>query len=80
MMVEYLEKEIEFYKEITGRLTTVTVLTVAGTITAFQKYGFGFWSIVGLASSIAFSIALILNMWKWKVKISALKGVENDNT
>jgi hypothetical protein len=61
-----LEKEIEFYKEITGRLTTALFLSIGRTVAVIRKEGLEIW-------------ALIFYMRKWKTKVEELSENEDNN-
>ncbi|WP_456436944.1 hypothetical protein [Desulfurobacterium sp.] len=76
-MLKALEKEIEFYKEITGRLTTALFFTLGGTVATLKKSGWEVWALAGAVTSIILSLALFLNMRKWEKKIEELKSCDN---
>jgi len=71
--VRRIEKEIEFYKELFSKLTSVVILIGAGTLALWHKEGFSLWVGLGL---IGFYFSLIADgiiVKKWKDKISSLE-------
>ena len=76
-MAKAIEKEIEFYKEITGRLTTALFFTLGGTVATLKKSGWEIWALAGAVTSIILAMALFSNMKKWKQKIEELKSYDN---
>ena len=72
-----VEKEIEFYKEVTGRLTTALFFTVGGTVATVKRAGWEAWAFVGALTSIFVAVALFFYMRKWKMKIEELKNYDN---
>jgi len=74
-----LEKEIEFYKEVTGRLTTALFLSIGGTVAIVRKEGWEIWALLGAFTSFALTLALIFYMRKWKTKIEELNGNDKGN-
>jgi lysylphosphatidylglycerol synthetase-like protein (DUF2156 family) len=73
-----LEKEIEFYKEISGRLTTAFFISIGGTVATLKQSGWEMWAFIGAITSIILAVVLFLNMKKWKRKIQEL--VEHDDS
>jgi len=68
-----IEKEIEFFKEISGRLTTALFLTLGATVATIKHYGFEVWAFVGALTSVFIAIALFLTVVAWRKKIEELK-------
>jgi cytosine/uracil/thiamine/allantoin permease len=49
--MKFLEKEIEYYKETTGRISTALIFTIAGTATTLRKSGMEVWTFLGIGTS-----------------------------
>jgi len=71
-----IEKEIEFYKEISGRFTTALFISIGGTVATLKRSGWEMWSLLGAVTSAILFLALILTVRKWKKKIRELEEVE----
>jgi len=69
-----IEKEIEYYKEISGRLTTALFLTAGGTVAVMRRSGLETWTFVGALTTILIALVLFSIMGKWKRKIEELKS------
>ena len=75
--MKVIEKEIEFYKEISGRLTTAFFISIGGTVATLKQSGWEMWSLLGAGTSAILFLALILTVRKWRNKIKELAEVEN---
>jgi len=75
-----LEKEIEFYKELTGRLTTALFLSIGGTVAVMRKEGLEIWGLVGAIVSFSLALALVYYTKKWKTKIEELDKGDKCNS
>ena len=68
-----IEKEIEFYKELFSKLTSIAVLIGAGTLALWHKEGFSLWVGLGL---IGFYFSLLADgiiVKKWRERINSLE-------
>ena len=70
--MKVIEKEIEFYKEITGRLTTALFLSIGGTVAVARKEGWETWALMGAFTTLFLTLALLFYMRRWKLKIKEL--------
>jgi len=68
-----IEKEIEFYKEISGKLISISVLIGAGTLAVWHKEGFSVWVAVGIIGFYFSIVAVGIALKRWRSKISQLE-------
>jgi len=67
------EKEIDFYKDIFGKVFTLFLLVITGTITTLFHYGVNNWSIAGMVMSFYLLVALYIAGYIYKKKINELE-------
>jgi len=56
-MIRKVEKEIEFYKDIFGKIFTTFLLVATGTVTRLSQKGFDNFVITGLIASIVLFVS-----------------------
>ena len=67
------EKEIEFYKEISGKLISISILVGGGTLAIWHKEGFSIWVVAGIIGFYFSIIAVGISLKKWKNRINSLE-------
>ncbi len=68
-----IEKEIEFYKEISGKLISISILVGAGTLAVWHKEGFSIWVAAGIVGFYFSILAVGISLKKWKNRINSLE-------
>ena len=68
-----IEKEIEFYKETSGKLISISILVGAGTLAVWHKEGFSIWVVAGIVGFYFSIIAVGITLKKRRSKINSME-------
>jgi len=72
-MIRKVEKEIEFYKDIFGKIFTTFLLVATGTVTRLSQKGFDNFVITGLIASIVLFVSVLVTGYLYKRKVHELE-------
>jgi len=74
--VKRTEKEIEFYKDLFGKVYTALLLAITGAVTTAFHYGVCGWSIAGLFLSFHLAVTFVVVGIIYKRKIDELEDTD----
>jgi hypothetical protein len=68
-----IEKEIEFYRDLFGKVYTMFLVVSGGTVAHFSQKGMDFLTVIGTIVSVCLFVSLLTVGYIYKEKINLLK-------